>query len=207
MGTALVLIRPRSVPQCGSVRFMVPVQRPSTICGQVELLLLLGAVDEQSGERAMRSGPDTCRRPCSRTRRIRSQRSPSVYGRPWPPYSGSTGEPDPAAVGIGLVGFLETLRRGDALLVRAARSPRGRLTGSSGCSTSSQSFAASPRIASITSGRRVGEARQVVVAFDLEDVVQQEQARPRPAPCSSAWQISRRPLVPNGHPARKIVHM
>jgi hypothetical protein len=33
-GTALVLRSPRSVPQCGSVRFMVPVQAPSTIRGR-----------------------------------------------------------------------------------------------------------------------------------------------------------------------------
>src|SRR5665647_2487772 len=33
-GTALLRSRPRSVPQCGSVRFIVPVQTPSTIFGR-----------------------------------------------------------------------------------------------------------------------------------------------------------------------------
>ena len=32
-GSARVRIRPRSVPHCGSVRFMVPVQRPCTMLG------------------------------------------------------------------------------------------------------------------------------------------------------------------------------
>ena len=33
-GTAVVRIRPRSVPQCGSVRHMVPVQLPSASFGR-----------------------------------------------------------------------------------------------------------------------------------------------------------------------------
>ena len=42
--SALVRTRPRSVPHCGSVRHMVPLQVPSTELRQIRLLLFVRAV-------------------------------------------------------------------------------------------------------------------------------------------------------------------
>jgi hypothetical protein len=52
-GSALVRIRPRSVPQWGSVRFMVPVHSQDTILGSHRWLSVRRAVGEDRRGRAV----------------------------------------------------------------------------------------------------------------------------------------------------------
>ena len=52
-GLARVLMRPRSVPQCGSVRFIVPVHSPVVIFGRIARLQLVAAVNRQRRDRAI----------------------------------------------------------------------------------------------------------------------------------------------------------
>ncbi|MNP52012.1 hypothetical protein D3C76_1463730 [compost metagenome] len=91
-GSARLRSRPRSVPQCGSVRFMVPVQRPSIIggrnsafcCSVPPLAMALAApwVNPANIEKA-------------RLALVMISRTamPSTWDSPWPPYSGEAVRP------------------------------------------------------------------------------------------------------------------
>ena len=107
-----LLTSARSEPACGSVRFMVPVQVPSTIFGRYVRLLLVGAAQQQRldrpvGEhRAEREG-QVRRLPHLHHRRGDKLRQalPAEFGREL--------QRVPAAFDELLVGLLEALRRRD----------------------------------------------------------------------------------------------
>ena len=97
----------------------------------------------------------------------------SVTGRPCPPYSAGADKTEPAALGDLLERFLEAFRRGDAAvgIVLAAFEIADAIERLQHLFGKLGSFA-QDRLAHVGGG--IGEAGQIVVAVDLEDVVEQE---------------------------------
>ena len=114
---------PRSEPDCGSVRFIVPVHSPETSLRQVERLLAVVAVDRQTPRSrawvSMGQRPKAMLAACT----ISKTASSSALGRPWPPWVWVGGQAVPAASREGLVGVPEAVRR------RARRRSRSALPG------------------------------------------------------------------------------
>ena len=205
---ALVRSNPRSVPQCGSVRFIVPAQRPSTIFGRIGFLLRVGAVGQDRGDRALRQrrihregeiggGLEFVDRDGERGR----QALAAIFGR--------RRDADPAALDQAGISLAETLGRGDAAVVMALAAldiagtiERGQHLGGELAGLGEHRF---QRV-----GRGVGKTRQIVVAGDLEHVVEEEQdlldwrcvARHRQFPHPAPPPISGPPEIVLRYPSR-----
>ena len=147
------------MPQCGSVRHMVPRpacrrrasagRAPSAPRSACSVERVVGAVAE-AGIHA--EGEVGASRTSPRPARL------TGFGRPWPPYSGSAASAGPAARAEGRVGLLEARGRAHhAVLVAAALLVAGAVER---CSTFSASLAASSSTLSISVGRRLLVAGQ-----------------------------------------------
>src|SRR3954467_11044066 len=91
--TALVRSRPRSVPQCGSVRFMVPVHSPDTIFGR-NMLFCSSLPCTTSAAVAPMVRPPYIENAMLAEHWNSDTVCDSVTGSPWPPYS--TGDDRPS---------------------------------------------------------------------------------------------------------------
>ena len=160
------------MPHCGSVRFMVPVHSPATIFG-TNIFFCSGLPCTISAAVAPMVRPPYIENAMLAALWNSVTAWLSVTGRPCPPYSAGADKAEPAAFGDLLEGFLEALRRGDAAVVVALAA----FEIADAVERLQHFFAelgglAQNRLAHIGGG--VGEAWKIVVAVDLEHVVEQE---------------------------------
>ena len=151
-GCATALLRnwPRSVPQCASVRFMVPVHLPAIIGGKY-VAFCSGEPCAYNAEIAPCVSSGYMAKDMFAEHMNSLTISEITAGRPWPP--NSTGAEMPIQPPSVSCRYASLNPRGVVTLASSCRvQPSASPMLFNGLSTSSQNFAASPRIASTTSG-------------------------------------------------------
>ena len=137
------------MPHCGSVRFMVPVHSPATIFG-TNIFFCSGLPCTISAAVAPMVRPPYIENAMLAALWNSVTTWLSVTGSPCPPYSAGADSPSQPPSATCLKASLKpfgVVTEPSSCRLQPSRSP----TRLSGCSTSSESFAASPKIASRTS--------------------------------------------------------